>query len=58
VLIEGSAHLLARLIQILAKLLIGLFCLNLGFIQCDTGIMLHLLRGLVSLRTGPVGVAL
>jgi hypothetical protein len=58
VLIEGAAHLLARLIQILAEFLIGLFGFNFGFIQSDAGIMLHLFGGLVSLRTGSVGVAL
>ena len=57
-LIEGTAHLLARLIQILAKLFIGLFGFNFGFIQCDAGIMLHLFRGLVRLRSGSVGIAL
>ncbi len=57
-LIESPAHLLARLIQILVELLIGLFCLNFGFIQSDTGITFHLFGGLVRLRTRPLGIAL
>ena len=58
VLVDRAAHLLAGLIHVLCQLPIGLFGLNLGFIQCHPGIMLQLFRGLVRLRTGPFGIAL
>lgn len=56
VLIKSPAYLLARFVHVLVELPVGLSRFYFGFIECDTGIVLHLFRCLVRLRTRPLGI--